>query len=163
MKKYKLLYDKKFENDAFSNEDKEEEDEDAFFEKINNLVHFNLDFEDFEYIKKPLNKFIKKSKYKYKIIYKNKIYSLKGLIKIMKIILKGKIKKLTIKLICYKHILDTEKNLDDFSLLDYFKHERLANKKNMNMHKYIDYQFNSSHEIYKMIYHINNKVKIRIF
>ena len=33
----------------------------------------------------------------------------------------------------------------------------------MNMHKYIDYLFNSSHEIYKMIYHINNKVKIRIF
>ena len=150
MKIYNLFY---------LNENKKEEEGEEF---INELVCLNEDKEEEEEeedFEKSKENFIKKNKYKYKIIFKNKIYPLQFIIKIME----NNIEQLTFKLICYKNILDNDKIHDDFSLHKYFKFKRLKNKKNMNMYKSKDYLLYSSYEIQKLIYKINNKDRINIF
>ena len=108
MKIYKLFY---------SDEINDEE------EMIDDLIYSDEDNKE-EY-EKALKNFAEKNKYKYKILYKNKIYPLQNLFQF-----KGdKINKLSIKLICYNRILDFNKKFDEFPLHGYFDFERLKNKK----------------------------------
>ena len=138
----------------------------SYFDEFNEIEEEEI-FNDIDYsneeikgeYKKVLKNFVEKNKYKYKIIYKNKIYPLYNFYQFIE----NKNNKLVVKLICYNHILDIYKKINDFPLHDYFYFERLKNKRNINMYKYIDYLFYSSHEIKKLIYKINNEDKINIF
>ena len=119
---------------------------------------YENEVEDFE---KYLENFVKESKYiykyKYKIIFKNKIYSLKSLFQI-----KGNnIGKFEIKLICYNHIKNISEIFSNLPIFNSYKIEKF--KKNMIMNKKINYLFYSSHEILKLIYNIDNEEKIKIF
>ena len=95
------------------------------------------------------------NKYKYKIIYKNKIYPIQDVFKIKE----NTGKKLKIKLICYKLIPDIDRIFSISSLLS-CDVEKI--KKNMNMYKHIDYLKSSSREKFRLIYEIDNKDKIKI-
>ena len=180
---YKLLYPKenkdvdkeKIDEFAYSNENNEEE-----AEKIDGLVSSNESKEEeyeeeediyFEnYIEKNkyeeegicFEDFVEKNKYKYKIVYKNKIYPLQSIFNIIGI----QIETEKFKLLCYNHTLDNNEIPEEFPFYDYLKFNSLKTiKKNMNMniYKYIDYLFYSSHEILKLIYKIDSPNKIRIF
>ena len=120
--------------------------------KIYKLVYSNENKDRFR-IFDP--NFVEKNKYKYKIIFKNKLYPLKGL---FNYIIGNKIEKLKIKLICYNHISDIHKI---FHSLQIYEIEKF--KKNKNMYKFIDHPLFSTHEIQKLIYKIDNKNKIKIF
>ena len=85
--------------------------------KIFNIVYSTRDDEDEEEedfeenifkISDPY--FVEKNKYVYKIIYKNKIYPLQSIFKIID----NKFEKLKIKLICYNYISDINKRKNDF-------------------------------------------------
>ena len=101
--------------------------------------------------------FVEKNKQKYKIIYKNKIYNLQNISKIIG----DKNEKLKIKLICYNHIPGYNNIFRYLPVNEYNDIKKF--KKNMNMHRFIDY-FIPSYEIQKLVYKIdNNKDKINIF
>ena len=110
-----------------------------------------------EHFEKSLKIFVEKNKYKYKIIYKNKIYPSQNSPKIEE----NKIGKLKIKLICYNRIKNILDIFFDLSMFNRF--QIIKFKKNMNIYKYIDYLLYSSHTIRKLKYKINNKDKINIF
>ena len=120
--------------------------------KIYKLVYSNENKDRFRIFDPYL---VEKNKYKYKIIYKNKLYPLKG---IFNYIIDNKIEKLKIKLIYYNNISDKHKI--SYSLQNY-GNERYI--KNINMYKSIDYLLCSSHEIQKLKYKIHNENKIKIF
>ena len=106
---------------------------------------------------KSFKKFVEINKYKYKIIYKNKIYPLQSIFQV-----KGnKIGYLKIKLISYNHIKNIPLIVYDLSKHNNYKIEKF--KKNMNMYKYIDYLLYSSHEVQKLIYKFDNEDKIKLF
>ena len=144
MKIYKFFYSNKDENE-YENECSSEYSSEYELEDEEE----NENEEDFE---KSMENFVKKSKYKFKIIYKNKIYPLKNIFKIIR----NRLENLKIKLISYNYILNINEKVD-FPLCKYFGFERLKYKKNMNMYKFMDYVLYSSHEIQKLIYKINNK------
>ena len=101
--------------------------------------------------------FVEKNKYKYKIIYKNKIYPLQGIFKIIE----NKIEKFKIKLICYNHHPDIDKISYFLTKYKYYEIEKL--KRNIYMFRFIDYLFHSSYEIIRLIYNIGKEDKIQIF
>jgi len=73
--------------------------------------------------------FVEKSKYKYKIIYKNKIIPLKGILKIVE----NNIETSKFKLISYEHSSDIYKILDSFYILsfdfpEYFEFEKIIKR-----------------------------------
>ena len=70
-----------------------------------------------------------------------------------------------IKLIFYNHISNINVISDIFLRIsfkepDYSKFERIKIKKDLNMYRFIKYHFYSSHEIFKLIYKIDNEEKI---
>ena len=162
---YKLLYPKEYKDEdkekidelAYPNENNEEEEE-----KIGSLVSSNESKEE-EYEEEDISfeDFVEKNKYKYKIVYKNKIYPLQSIFNIIG----TQIETEKFKLLCYNHTLDNNEIPEEFPFYDYLKFNSLKTiKKNMNMniYKYIDYLFYSSHEILKLIYKIDSSNKIRI-
>ena len=127
--------------------------------KIYKFIGEDKDKNDF---KNFMKEFVAKNKCK--IIYKNKIIPLQSLLKIPENIID--ISK--IKLILYNYIYNiNEIFLETISIgqIDQknYKFERIKNKKNMNMYRFIKYHLCSSHEIFKLIYKINNEDKIKIF
>ena len=95
--------------------------------KIYKLVCINKEKED--YIKFLVN-FVKKNKYKYKIIYNNKIIPLKGMLNIIE----NNIDPSKFKLISYDHSSDINKILDDFHILmfefpDYIQFDEIKKNK----------------------------------
>ena len=122
--------------------------------KIYKFFHSNKVFTLFNgYFEKELENFVAKSKYKYKIIHKNKIFPLQGIFQINEI----KIEKIKFKLICYNHIKEISRIF--YYSLEYNAYKFEKFKKNMNMNRYIDY----FHEKQKLIYNIDNEDKIKIF
>jgi len=102
--------------------------------------------------------FVEKNIHKYRIVYKNKIYSLQSIFNIIK----NNGKKIKFKLICYNKIQDIN------IILKYkpnFKHffEVKKFKKLMIMYQFFDYFLASSREILRLIYKIDNEDKIQIF
>ena len=122
--------------------------------KIYKLVYSN---DDVKYASIFQPNFVEKNKHKYKIIYNNKIYNLQNISKIIG----DKNEKLKIKLICYAHIPGYN---NIFHYLPNYEYNDIKKfKKNMNMHRFINY-FIPSYEIQKLVYKIeNNKEKINIF
>ena len=110
MKIYKLLDSYKFKE--------EEEDDEGNFSNFSSRNKEEDDYEDEdenhgemeEDIKKSLEYFVEKSKYKYKIIYKNKINQLQSLTQIIG----NKMEKIKIKLMCYNHIKITKLSMAAF-------------------------------------------------
>jgi len=92
------------------------------------------------------------NRYKYKIVYQNKIYPLQSEIKITD----EKIKKLELKIICYNNITKIKDISEKYkSILDFYEIKKYNKKKNC------DDFFN---ELSKMVYSIKQKKnKIRIF
>ena len=102
--------------------------------------------------------FVEKNIHKYRIVYKNKIYSLQSIFNIIK----NNGKKIKFKLICYNKIQDIN------IILKYkpnFKHffEVKKFKKLMIMYQFFDYFLASSGEILRLMYKIDNEDKIQIF
>ena len=102
--------------------------------------------------------FVEKNIHKYRIVYKNKIYSLQSIFNIIK----NNGKKIKFKLICYNKIQDIN------IILKYkpnFKHffEVKKFKKLMIMYQFFDYFLASSREILRLMYKIDNEDKIQIF
>ena len=166
---YKLSFPKELKDEdkenidelAYSNENIEEEEE-----KIDSLLSSNEGKEEVEEYEEEegifLEDFVEKNKYKYKIIYKNKIYSFQSIFDIIGI----QVETAKFKLICYNHTLDNNEIPEEFPFYQNLKFDALKlHKKNMNMNidKYIDYHLYSSNEILKLIYKINSSNKIRIF
>ena len=120
---YKLLYPKENKDEdkekidalAYPNENNEEE------EKIDGLVSSNeskeedICFEDF----------VEKNKYKYKIIYKNKIYLLQSIFNIIGI----QVETAKFKLLSYNHTLDNNEIPEEFPFYQYLKLEALKTNK----------------------------------
>ena len=111
---YKLLYPKEYKDEdkekidalAYPNENNEEK------EKIDSLVSSNESKEE-EYEEEEgicFEDFVEKNKYKYKIIYKNKIYSLQSIFNIIGI----QVETAKFKLLCYNHTLDNNEILKNF-------------------------------------------------
>ena len=145
-------YEEEFDDCDYDEEKKEEKEE----ERVDDYD----DDEEEEY--KTFEKselFVKNNKYKYKIIYKNKIFPIQSLFEIRKI----NIEKIKFKLISYNHISNLNKIQKELPITKHYKIERLKYIKNMNMYKFIKYLFNKCHEIQKMIYKISDEDKIKIF
>ncbi len=101
--------------------------------------------------------FFNKIKYKYKIIYKNKIYPIQNEFKIPT----NKDNKLKIKLICFNNIIDiTDIGIEYDSLS---KFNEIQNYKK-NVYKYCEYLNCSYSKMSKLIYKMNpTEKKIKIF
>ena len=99
-------------------------------------------------------KFVKENKYKWKIIHKNKMFPLQSIFRIIE----NKNEKFKFKLIYYNHIQNINKK-------SYYVNEEkeTENSKNIINCEYIDSLLDSSHEIKKFIYKIDNEDKIKIF
>ena len=127
--------------------------------KIYKFIGEDKDKNDFK--KNFMKEFVAKNKCK--IIYKNKIIPLQSLLKIPENIID--ISK--IKLILYNYIYNINEIFLETTIAQIdqknYKIERIKNKKNMNMYRFIKYHLCSSHEIFKLIYKINNEDKIKIF
>ena len=95
---------------------------------------------------------LKKNKYKYKIIYKNKIYAIQSIFKILDI--NNNILK--IKLICYNNISDILKLSKDLKSYIYYEIKKF--KKYIYMYPIINYLFYFSHEILKLVYKIDKNI-----
>ena len=68
--------------------------------------------------------FVEKNKYKYKIIYKNKIYPLQSIFNIIGI----QAETSKFKLLCYNHTLDNNEIPEEFPFYQYLKLEAFKNK-----------------------------------
>jgi hypothetical protein len=120
---YKLLYLKEYKDEdkekideiAYPNENNEEE------EKIDGLVSSNESKEE----DICLEDFDEKNKYKYKIIYKNKIYPLQSIFNIIGI----QAETSKFKLLCYNHTLDNNEIPEEFPFYQYLKLEALKTNK----------------------------------
>ena len=89
-------------------------------EKSINKFIFSNEVEGPIHFKKSNEHFVKKNNYKYKIIYKNKIYPLQNISEI--VYKKSEIIK--IKLICYIHISDILKISGDLKSFNYYEIEK---------------------------------------
>ena len=127
---YKLLYPKEYKDEdkekidelAYPNENNEEEEE-----KIDGLVSSNESKEE-EYEEEEdiyFEDFVEKNKYKYKIIYKNKIYLLQSIFNIIGI----QVETAKFKLLCYNHTLDNNEIPEEFPFYQYLKLEALKTNK----------------------------------
>jgi hypothetical protein len=126
---YKLLYPKEYKDEdkekideiAYPNENNEEEEK-----KIDGLVSSNESKEE-EYEEEDIcfEDFVEKNKYKYKIIYKNKIYPLQSIFNIIGI----QVETAKFKLLCYNHTLDNNEIPEEFSFYQYLKLEALKTNK----------------------------------
>lgn len=125
---YKLLYPKEYKDEdkekidelAYPNENNEEE------EKIDGLVSSNESKEE-EYEEEDIcfEDFVEKNKYKYKIIYKNKIYPLQSIFNIIGI----QVETAKFKLLCYNHTLDNNEIPEEFPFYQYLKLDALKTNK----------------------------------
>ena len=146
MKIYKLIYSNK--------------KEEKFFKDLPQNIYEKFFKEEEEGFKKSVKLFVEKSKNRYKIIYKHKIYPLQSVFKFIK----NKNENIMIKLICYNHNSDINKIKKDFQTnIDVEIEEIEKIKKNMNMYNIIDYLFYTSNEIQKLIYKIGDEDTIKIF
>ena len=82
------------------------------------------EYED-KFIEKLLEIFVEKNKYKYKIIYKNKIYPLQSIFNIIGI----QVETAKFKLLCYNHTLDNNEIPEEFPFYQYLKLEALKTNK----------------------------------
>ena len=69
--------------------------------------------------------FVEKNKYKYKIIYKNKIYPLQSIFNIIGI----QAETSKFKLLCYNHTLDNNEIPEEFPFYQYLKLDALKTNK----------------------------------